>query len=663
MEALVAAALGGMFLTSVMSAWFFTTRTWKDESVRSRLRYQIEKAVEHLKEDVRLSDGNGILFYPQNDATYTAISLPRATLASNGLLTRDATGIVWDSTVMYYVYDNGSQLELRRTVYPSFNSNSATRQTQLDTLVLTGTGITGSTTEELFTADGAALEITSTTPIFDGYATSTTLASGNFGSIRLTAGAHEISFEVVGKNASSSGYAMGLDTLSLMPSGSTREVEALQISSDSGQSATAEDMTAYGVWGGNNQIEYASLAVGHYITFDVYYDEWMESNFGDMTHTNTVVSGSDPVLTLLSRESQSITPSWEADAQTGSAPADESLANQSVRCVIEGSSISRSGDMVRIKFMASSASGDLSIRSAYFGPRSGVTSDFVGTPIQLYFDNAAIPITDTDPVGATANPGTNTAISVCAGCHVWSNWFEYPIDASLAVPDHMVSLNVDSGNGSSWTNGAPLSDQSYRLNDAANVLAGLEVWSALVPAPSSSSVVFAVAQVGTWIGNGTATSQVYDTMVTSPVFGTLSWDQNLPVGASISLKVRSSANSDMSGASDWSTVASHSASPSNLGAVPNQRYVQFQADLAAASPFIDFPWIDDVSIQWPGDAALVELSGTYTKRPDYGMFKVLVDGVETVQALQINVEASEDYRGATYDFSLNAEIKPRNTGK
>ena len=129
------------------------------------------------------------------------------------------------------------------------------------------------------------------------------------------------------------------------------------------------------------------------------------------------------------------------------------------------------------------------------------------------------------------------------------------------------------------------------------------------------------------------------------------------------MKIRSSNNVDMSGAGDWSTLTAYTSSPVSLGGLANQRYVQFQATLQAADPYTSFPQADNVKITWPGQTALVNVSGRYTKRPDYGTFQVLVDNVSLVKALTVNLTLSTAYQGKTVTEALGSEVKAKNTGR
>src|SRR3989338_796520 len=195
LEAMISIAVGSVFLGSVLSAWQFSTKTWKEENVRSLLRVSIEQSMEKIKEDIRLSDSNKVLFYPSSGSPYTAISIPRATPNANGFLTLSGGNIVWDKTVVYYPFLNSGKTELRRTVYNTFDTNSTSRQTELDTLVTTGapSGGSSATTRVLFKNDTAAFEIVSPNPTFDGYAASVSRSPlTSFGSVTLTSGAHQV---------------------------------------------------------------------------------------------------------------------------------------------------------------------------------------------------------------------------------------------------------------------------------------------------------------------------------------------------------------------------------------------------------------------------------------------------------------------------------------
>ena len=162
----MAIGMGTIFLVSAVSTWTYATKSWKEQSARGELRYDLQKSLERIKEDVRLSDGGKILFYPSSgSSSYTAISMPREYPNDYGLYDY-SSGITWEDTVIYHINNN----ELHRTVVP-YNSSSSARQTQLDSAATSG-AVSGGTTTTLFSADEAALTMTPTSPTVDGYAAS-----------------------------------------------------------------------------------------------------------------------------------------------------------------------------------------------------------------------------------------------------------------------------------------------------------------------------------------------------------------------------------------------------------------------------------------------------------------------------------------------------------
>lgn len=649
---MISAGISSLFLASVMSAWYFSGRTFQDERARYQMRYESGKVLERIKDDVRLSDGNNILFYPASGTEFTAISIPGATANNAGFLTLTNSGITWDHTIIYHLADDGNGgTELRRVRIPSYAASNSTRQAQLDSIVGGGV-VAGSTVTTLIRSDDVTLRFTPTSPTFDGYsATPTTSGAVSFGSVRLSAGDHQIRFQVTGRNDASSGYEMGIDTVSLTPSGGIQEAEVLTVTADTGDPSTIEDMSGVGFWSGNHHREYRSNTIGDYVEFETYYDQWLESNFYSMTHSNTVVDGNDPVLTILSREDQSATPAWQSTGQASTSVAlNQPATGETWRTVISSGSIVRSGQMVRFKIRAGSAS--LVIQEAYIGLRSGLTEDLAGAPTQLFFDNAPQSDGAVDPVGALA-PGVATAVTIPAGQYVWTNWMETGFGSGV---DYLFSCYVSSGDAAIWQDTTPGAVHSYRV--AGNSAATLDITPL-----STSDAVFAVEEIATFQASGAAISQIYDTKLDAPSYGTISWSSTLPPAAQIRLYVRTSDDRNMVGATDWSMVAPITTSPANLSGAGSERYIQFRAELDAGSPYLTLPTLDDVRITWPGQTALVEVSGQFTKKPDYGTFTVKVDGQDLVNALSVDIELSQDVQGREHTHAVSAEMRPRNTGK
>lgn len=671
-EALFSLAMTVLFLGSVFSVWYFTGRTWGEERVKSELKFQLETTMERVKKEIRLSDGNKMFFYPVTAGTYTAISFPQAIPDSNGFLSLSGGSIAWNKTVVYHVYDYGGTgpTELRKTVF-NYNSalTNAQRQAQLNQVVQDGNGANAtdgatSTTETLF-VNLVDLDIKPGVVQFDGYSATTERSeSFSLGSISLAAGNHTIRFNVIGKNSSSSGYSIGIDSLSFSPSGAVREAEnMLPPTASSGDSATAENMTSYGTqWTGNYQLLYSADAVGDFVTLTTYYDMWQESNFTGSVLDKTSITGTNPQITLSTREDQGLSSAWSASNQTGVTPVDGStnLSGTSVRTVIEGTQINSSTTMIRIKFMASSiATADFKISEAYFGLRSGSTSSMT-TLNQLHFSNPTVAPGGTDGVGVVGS-GPDV-IDIPPGHYVWSNWFEYSIDASNPVPDHIISYSVTASGGgggsvTEWIAPAGSNNQSYLVNGQK---ANQADWSG--ETVTDSLTIYSSAEIASWVSAGTVQSAIYDTKLSAPAYSQATWTAVTPAGTSILLKFRTSSDPQMAGATAWSALTGSSTSPMNLSGLAQSRYIQFQATLSTSSPYTSYPTLDDVTVTWPGVTSLVEVSGFFTKRPNNGIFTVLIDGVPPIKSLEIRLEVFDSFRGKTFSQVLNTEATPRNTG-
>jgi hypothetical protein len=97
------------------------------------------------------------------------------------------------------------------------------------------------------------------------------------------------------------------------------------------------------------------------------------------------------------------------------------------------------------------------------------------------------------------------------------------------------------------------------------------------------------------------------------------------------------------------------------------RYVQFQALMRPDSGGWQTPKLRDVTITWQGAQQLVDIGGTFTTGPDYGITKVTVDGEELKTGLNVDLEIFQDVRGfrgtQRLTSGLTAEVVPRNTGR
>ncbi len=662
-EFMIALLITSFVIGGLMSLWYFTLKSWGTERVRSKLRSSVEINMERIKDDIRLSSSNQIYYYPADTSECTAISLAVGNIDVNGFLTVGGGGITWNRTVVYHLYHNDStgKDELRRTLFwPRDNSwSTAQFQNQINSVATSGNGEASkgamNTATELVFSNDITFRIVPQIQKFDLFSANVERSNAiDFGSVLLSPGAHTLRFEVLGKNALATGYNIGIDCIILSPSGGVREVEAFVPSSiTTGRTYTVEDMSAYANFSGNNLLKFNSTGVGDYVSFSMNYDSWVESNFKDFILGNVVREGVNPYLRLSNKEESG--PDWTSDFQTGVAPEDcaTQLRDTSIRTIINNDKLlSDKVAMVRVKFRASSTS-NLKIERAYISEKiTGSQNAKPGTTTQLYFSD--LPINEgTLP----ANPGTVGVgpedILINSGQYILSNWAYFVIDKN-SNSDYLVTFYVtdDAGNcyATYWPAGGT---NSYtRTGDHASE----DDWAS----SDTSSYIYAVSEIQGWSNEGTATSTIYDTKLAAPDFSQLSWTQT---NDDISLLVRTSNDYLMTDAPDWSTLTPYTTNPLNLSSLDNNRYIQFQVLFNSAYPYDLLPKIDNCIIDWPGDTALVDISGYFSKGPQYGIFKLVVDGVQLVKGVEIYLAASQNYLGTTYNSALEAEVSPRNSGK
>jgi len=678
-ELLVSLILATLIIGVVLSMWYFMHRSWTSERIRTRLRVNLEIAMERLKEEIRLSSVDYMSLYKAGGASdYTAITFPMATPVS-GFYTTDASGnIDWDKSVIYHIYENppdSGTFELRRTVFASNNTvltNTTQREAQLVSVVTTGDGSaatnsTNASTDIIFT-NLVDLTITPKSLEFDGYSASTELSENIFfGGIRLTPGNHAFKFLLIDQNAVSTDYGLGIDSISISPSGAMREGESLTIASSSGD--TSSVITQLG-WSGGKYLQYAANDADDFIIFTLYYDEYTDYDFANSIRDSTIITGSDSVAQL-AQPMQGNKESWVALDEAGGTTASTafgSLGNGvTVRNILSGitlgeDNINHLGNLVRIKF--SDPTNNVRIISAYVVERSSV-ADGTGTAKQLYFSDAPLTIGTTEPdtygLKIDNDGGLASATqTINAGYYAWSNWADFQIQDNKS---YFVTLHVDNGVGGAilinltgWT-GSEVN--SYWVDGDA---AAAVVWGGFTTS-STTNNTYCVEKAEVWPVQGTVTSAIYDTKIhaaSTPVYNYVGWTQNVPGGTSVSVEVRSGDADDLSDATAWIAVT-NGGNPA--ATIDGKRYVQFRATLQTSSPYTAFPWIDNVTIRWPGETKVCDISGYFTRQSDYGIFKLLVDDKELVKGLEYEVSVYDTFQHQTIEASLKSEAEPRNTGK
>ena len=177
----------------------------------------------------------------------------------------------------------------------------------------------------------------------------------------------------------------------------------------------------------------------------------------------------------------------------------------------------------------------------------------------------------------------------------------------------------------------------------------------------STNRVYAVQYLYTaYPQGGLYVSGIFDTHLDAPQYSNVSWNANTPSGTALAMQFRSGNSNDLSDAADWAVLP--------VGTAPDtNRYVQFRAGLLASADRLKTPQLKDVTVQWPGEPRVVDVAGTFTKGPDYGVFELTVDGRTLNTGIRIDLEIFEDVRGyyggtKRMRSSLTSEVRPRNTG-
>ncbi|MDD4202032.1 MAG: hypothetical protein PHQ52_01015 [Candidatus Omnitrophica bacterium] len=563
-----------------------------------------------------------------------------------------------------------------------------------------------------FTLTGEALG-------FNGYSSTTKRANVSFGSIELTPGLHEFKFSVTGKDVDSSGYKFGLDTLSIAPSGCAREPEIYNLYSDLIDtifSSSGDSITLIGpdaLWSGNFFMEYEASGVGSFLTFKLYNDVYRESNFLDAARDNAILTG-DQLYMKLPDLSEGGVIVWQADEPTSASKQDYdagSLENKSIRVILKNGNITDQGNLMRLRFdsysTASLTIGNVFIdlkdddssvdptKIKYDPSVAGELADYQTNHIQLFF---------TDP--DTGDITSSTTIDPNDASHprnvAYTNWAIYSMDMTKEYILTYQIIGADD-NVSFWDN-TTMSINSYLIDDGSSEYCDPVDPSKYVQWPSISYAadqnIYAFALVEIWKNAGSVTSRIYDTKQSDPAYNTVTWSEFVPSNSDVTVKVRESDDSSMITATNWGSISGFSSKPNSLSFLGTGRYLQFKADLVvnvnwtckdhltesisdtdyktgvntcsvcseALVPRISVtnnycPWIDNVTIDFPGENKVCEISSYVIQDNDYGIISLAIDGQDLKKGLEVSLSASEQILGQMYSDNITFSVEARNTGK
>lgn len=675
-EVMIASFVSMLVLGGAMAGMVNAMRAWRAAGIRAELHMDLEKSMERMRYDLRLSSvGIGLMaFYPSDAAEYTAISFPLSTPDANGLLPRDAAGnIIWDTTVIYHVRPGTPDEFIRSTFAP--RKADATPAELYDQLVdvvdsaslaeVQSAAMAGeSGSSEVIFQNLVDLTFRPPNMRFDGYAPAyERAATFNWGSVVLSNGTHELTFTVERKNASSSGYKFGIDRFSLSYSGSPREGEMylpantrpaspyFGYSLNSG-SVVAQDMSSYGAsWSGRSQLTFtpSTSAGGSSFTFLVQNGLWHDTNFDNPTGEYAFNCGRDIDYRFTNAAPYipdivigvSTGVSWQAENVTDGIIFSSAVSNLVTVNVLHGvpstnapSSITLNGGYARFAFTAGS-NYNLHVNNVQFGIRNGLTDTFVGgTEVDVDF-------------------GGSDYTLVSSGDTVWSDWIEYNIDRDQsyllkwerrdsggAIPPGQTDARV-------WTSsdGLGLSYLDGVLTNQVVALSAMEV-----RAPET-----AIYRSG-----------VFDTRVDNPVYKELEWTSVEPFpDGDVDVRVRSSDYADMRDVDGiWYPSTYFQGNRNNdISAINGGRYVQYEVLFTVREDHDVLPILRDVTITWEAPTGIVDLVVDLARGPDYGIITADVNGQSFIKGVEV---ALEIFREGPYGMERVpgvTEVRPLNTGR
>jgi type II secretory pathway pseudopilin PulG len=673
-EVVIAASLMVVTITIAMSVVVYVLSEAQKANKQTELDIEVQIAMERLKRDLRLSTLDRMFYSPEGQGPYSALSFPLAEDSNgDGILDVDANGaLVWSKQVVYHI-KTGTPDELRVTTFSNRDNSltGAERQEQLGYVATNGLGVgtyngVNASSVTLF-ANLFDWELAPLDAVFDGYDSAPSRAVKTLlGSISLTNGTHTLRFEAVDKNDASSGYRIGVDSLFASPSYSLREGEDhLPVSGEAGATASNR-YVASGSWSGNHDLDFKAVAISNYVELTFYNDLWKETNFGATgeTRDDTEVEFDrsldpfDVVLRLSGNETN-----WTVESQTGAltsySGASNMLSGAAVRVLVRGSEmvsgnwIQTSGAKCSVAFM--SGDGMLGIRDAYIAEASSFESNTI--------DAASSTMTRLRFSG-------NDSINISANTTEWSDLTDFEIDeAKSYLISYLVRNDPNRGSPTIWDETHSPFYGTFMIPASSTPLAAdtsADTWSTRGDVLSFTNTPAVAAMYVSYVTNGYYTSRIFDTQADAPSYDQITWSSVTPSDSSIDFRVRTAADSLMTNATAWSSITAIT-SPGSIASLADERYVQFRASLKADTSTLETPLLKDVTIDWPGQEQFVDIGGTFSMGPDYGIFELTVDGQDIKKGLQVDLEIYDYVRahGSSNRITsrLVAEVFPRNTGK
>ena len=689
-ELLVAVTILGIMMAMATAGYLQLVHGERRSSNVARLDMDVRKAVEILREGLRLTTIDEVVFYPPGTPPFRAISFPAALdQDGDGMVDLDVggTNVLWSQTVIYHVLESSPHQLLRTTFYPRNRSLTDTQRAEQLRQVVEQED--HGADYELESYQGTTRifsnffqwDLSSQSTSFDGYSSTVERVPVSFGSTVLEPGDHTITFRMTDKNTANSSalFRLALDTLALTRSGGILEAEEMTISAAT--PASSVTTTIPGVCSGNNYLNLPATAVGDELTLDFHNDLWVESNFrsAGTIHSNTVseaIGTTFDYAVILGGKGDS----WTAERRTlGAAESWNFLPYDSggtlVRVPLEGIDIADAGPLV--------LSGSLQRVPGADASASVRTEESHCLEIKVYndiwianIDSYAV-ISEVDATGQIVpETSQNIFLQRWGGNNMVYGWYvgngTYEISTEKR---YVLSYWLKPGYfgthyyyAAMWAHPVvvtlPYTQICPQLsNDVALARAAMAANWEVGTYTNLNRVVGVNRLITSYVPAGACVSPVYDTAQDDPDFDDLTWTADVPSGTGLSVWLRSGSDPDLA-AVPWTAVSS--GEPPVLDA--SGQYVQFRALLASDANAAQTPALRQFRLRWAADPVFVNLGGVLYKGPDRGAFEVRVDGQELVRSIRVELTLFRDvmtinYKTERLTSSMVAEVEPRNTGR
>lgn len=629
--------IGGMITFSL-----YSLQALKRLQTDADMRLEGAQAMERFKNDLAFSASGKLILAPDENSA-AAISFPILWREDHSSTPVAGEQIDWTHTVVYHLRQNDDDTQdLCRTIFSDRDNTvtEASRLTQANRVLSDGHGGNALNGANASTA----VLVTNVTDLTLGKGSKTINARADketptlkqIGYARVSSGTHTLRFET--SDDDNTPQNIGIDALFLTPSGGAigGEVMINELTSSGGTASVNNPSPSY-QWENNTQLLFSTNSPKAFVEFDIHNDMWVESEFAREsaltigTNVTTDANTGEEVVRLAGMED-----AWFVEQQldTTQEPAviREFLPLTGTQT---GPKVDFSGSEIQLVIL-----GDKNVSGGVAGKLCKMTlRGFGGTretidtetgqkiiiPADTIIESASL---DGVEVKFNGSPGVNIGVDSL----VESDWIELEYDPAK---DYRLTLK--------------LSEKSAQYYDAAFMIGGQDgIYHKDVGYPQCP---LAVKLFVSHPESGTYESRVFDTKLKAPEYATVyGLMSNIAGGKSISVKVRSANNVDMTDATDWDQVFGRglNTSPFSLIGVATKRYVQFQVILETVDPYQETPVLRSTIITWPGPDKIVDLSGIFTHGPRYGKFTIYMDGVplNTVNAyMRFNV--IREIRGET----------------